>query len=381
MKSIIKSIIYHLLLIKAILLIKYLKIKNYDNICLLISNGLNLTGAPLVLLETAKIYKKNGYKVLILSETFGPLIKEYNKEKINTVIINGNKTKIINELLTINFSFIIVNTIVMYKYINKLNYLNIPTIWWLHEGTTYINQYKNLIPRRLSKNITVLGVSNIVKEALVKYKCNYNIKILNYGIKDFYKVNSNKKMGKNKIKIAVIGTIYERKNQIFAIETFKKLPKNIKNKVDLIFLGKPNCIKDKYYLKFMNLINTDKRIKYIKMVEHKNMYNFFQTIDIILCCSTDDPLPVVITEGLLLKKLVIVNSNVGQYSIIENNINGYKYKADSQEELINTIIQIINSKHSWENVQNNARLLYQKFFSLTAFEVNLLNYTNSILHK
>ena len=62
--------------------IKYIKYKSKllkKKLCLLVTNDLSLTGAPIVLLEFAKVCKELGYIPVIVSEKKGPLEKDLKK--------------------------------------------------------------------------------------------------------------------------------------------------------------------------------------------------------------------------------------------------------------------------------------------------------------
>lgn len=61
--------------------ILFLRYKKRKKSCLIITNGMGYGGAPLVLLEVAKNYRNQGYKVIVVTEHYGPLIRVFQKKK------------------------------------------------------------------------------------------------------------------------------------------------------------------------------------------------------------------------------------------------------------------------------------------------------------
>ena len=73
--------------IYSLVLIVGFKCKKKVKACILVTNGMGYGGAPLVLLEAAKVYQKNGYKVILYTEFYGDLIKVCRDQKIEVWIV------------------------------------------------------------------------------------------------------------------------------------------------------------------------------------------------------------------------------------------------------------------------------------------------------
>ena len=106
----------------------------------------------------------------------------------------------------------------------------------------------------------------------------------------------------------------------------------------------------------------------------------YRQIDALICCSIDDPLPVVVTECLMFKKNVIVSSGTGQYYMIKDGYNGYSYLESDIDSLCEKM------ELSWKNKNNktlnkNARKLYIDNFTKKVFEKNIMLYTRELLNE
>ena len=76
------------------------RLKRTDKTCILFSNGMGYGGAPLVLLEMAKVYKNLGYKVIVYTHYYGKLMKIYKNNGID-VWISPLKGSVINKKIEI----------------------------------------------------------------------------------------------------------------------------------------------------------------------------------------------------------------------------------------------------------------------------------------
>ena len=285
------------------------------------------------------IKKKKGYNVVIYTEFYGDLVKVCKNENLD-VWISPRNCKMFSKLIfKCNFKFALVNTAVMYKWIQKFEMHNIPTIWWLHEADSYIAPIAQDMPSKLSSNIMVLTVSDRTVATLKKYK-----------------------------------------NQIFAIKAYNQFSENRRKKSKMLFVGEPLNKDDSYYVEFINEVKKYPNIKYIPRVERKNIPMLYRQIDALICCSIDDPLPVVVTECLMFKKNVIVSSGTGQYYMIKDGYNGYSYLESDIDSLCEKM------ELSWKNKNNktlnkNARKLYIDNFTKKVFEKNIMLYTRELLNE
>lgn len=357
-------------------ILKLRKILKQTKKCLLISNGSTLSGAPLVLLEAAKVLKKNGYTPIIFTEYRGPILRVAKKEDINVVVGARLLSVFKSKLLASEFEMILVNTIVYYKWIEIFKNTGVHIIWWLHEGKTYIEKVVSNLPKALPKDIDVYCVSSWTAKALAREGIDYEYEILNYGCTDLCsqrEIEHNHIFNDSRITVAIIGNICTRKNQLDLIRNLESLPKAILDAYEFIFVGTPLSYEDIYYKQFVTALQNSKvNTRYIKTISREDMPDFYNSIDVVLCCSTDDPLPVVVTEGMMFGKIVITSSCTGQYDLIQHGINGFKYQVEDFRMLSDIFTYIANNRHQLCTISKQARKTYEEFFSPDAFEERLL---------
>ena len=107
----------------------------------------------------------------------------------------------------------------------------------------------------------------------------------------------------------------------------------------------------------------------------------YNDIYLSICCSTDDPLPVTITEAIFAHRLVLISSGTGHFEYIQNNVNGFTYKLNDIYELAKKIEYIINlDPDKYLEITDNAYISFKKRFDKDNFyqtlNTNLLRCNN-----
>lgn len=318
------------------------------------SNG----GASVVLNELLDHMDLDNYVVIVLCKTGGDLIKQNN---YNYFVYQYIFKFYIAILKLFSVKAILVNTIICsgaVKIVQK--YYKCPIVWWLHEDIDLFEKQKNKLPNKINDNVKVLCVSDTTQKIFRKFYPNHKSSILHYGIKDSY--SGRKETKSNQFQIGIIGMLCERKNQLQIIQLLKRLPFDVANKVKFTVIAGTwdKDYKEKFLLESKNF----NQVEFIAGISHDKLMGMYNEFDLLLCCSKYDPLPVVVTEALMMKCLCLVSSGCGQYKYIENGKNGYKYEVNDLDVLLNKIIYIINNVNNKNYILNNARKLYINEFSM-----------------
>lgn len=356
------------------------KLKKHGKICILFSNGMGYGGAPLVLLEMAKVYKKMGYNVIVYTQYYGKLIKVYRKCGID-VWISPYKESIINKKISeCKFEFAVANTVVMSDWVKIFEKKNTPIIWWIHESYQFIKNHIEYMPDQLKYSTYVAAVSDKVLQGIKKHGFDYNIDVLNYGIEEIKHSSIQRVTDEHECIYLVMGAICKNKNQKAVVRAFNAMPAEYQKKSRVIFVGEALEKNDSYYYEFLDEINGNPNIEHVTAVSRYQIPQLYNNIDVAICCSYEDSLPVVVTEALMFSKVVITSSGTGHYSLIKGGFNGYSFDVNDEEELKNKMISAYENRDNID-IRNNARLLYEQTFSLKVFQEKIVRFTNDILEK
>lgn len=350
----------------------YFKKKRHNNrkSILLCSHDLCLTGAPLVLYYAATMLK-DYYNISVFSKLAGPLKYDFLELGISVVIckdISANNMEIYK--FFDEFDLLFVNTLIFSSNINDMAALNKPVLWWLHEDKdVYDSLGISGMKYILNENIYPYSVSTCVDTAFYQ-SYNAEIKRMRYGIP--YESNEYESKAEGKFIFAIIGSVGKRKAQDVFVEATKKLSA-VKDNVEYWIIGE---IGERDRSRF----EKEKGVRVFGGLSHEQVIELYSDIDIIVCPSLYDPLPVVLTEGMMLKKVCIMSDATGTAEIVEPYKNGLICKSGDVEDLAEKMLWVINNKEKLPAIREEAYHVYEEYFSLNQFKNNLISNINNLLY-
>lgn len=338
---------------------------------LLVTHSLSLTGAPLMLLNMAELLYQNGYKVTLYALEKDKLLYEFIRKNISVnlfsdFVFDENEVKYYFG----KYDLIIVNTVTLYKLVMSIKFLKIPILWWLHEEENIYEEYQikseDLV---CSSNILVYGVSGRAVRAFDKYSNGQLIKKLAYGIRLNKKVQN--RIRKNKLVFAVIGSVDKRKAQDIFVEAIRLCWHDWSSKAEFWIIGSIAEEKKQEFEKIEG-------IKVWGALEHDELEEIYINIDVIVCPSLNDPLPVVLAEGMMNKKVCIASDMTGTAEYITPYKDGLICKSGDINSLISSIQWIVDNSNRIDEIGEKAFAIYEKNFSIQQFERNILAIINEI---
>lgn len=367
----------------------FLPQKKYDDIekrekILFVSHEMSLTGAPIVLLYAARVLKGEGYYVMIISPKDGLLRQKFIEEQI-PVIIDERMYKNSSWIVLIKeFDLIFLNTIVSFPCVLQFGKLNIPVVWWIHDAKAgYEKKLKNILPKKVKKNVDIYCVSEYARKVLLTYRPAYKVGLLPYGIpdlKNFFESAFQLKNDNDKKIFLIIGSLEKRKGQDILLQAIEKLKEESRQKSIFYFIGEP---KDIYFLKKIEEIQQKypETIQWIACLDRNDIMNAIRQAEAVICSSRDDPLPVFMTETMMMEGVCICSENTGTAAVIRSGVNGLLYYNNSSTELANCITYVLEHSKDMKVIRQEARKTYESEFALPIFKNNLLEIINKNIKK
>lgn len=351
------------------------KTKSKNKRILLITHNLETTGAEVVLLDAAKILKKNGYDVIVATQEDGPMRQSFVDEGILVIIDTGTGVFHLTSIEWINKlnpNIVLVNTIFMH-HLFKCGAISIPVIWWLHDSEALYQWTQcECLNRYYHNNIHVYAVSTLAKEPFVARCPNWPIKLLPYGIRDINEPGfSNYNLDSDKLVFATIGAIAERKGQNVLFEAIRLLPNEERNRCEFWLIYQPIIASD-YADAILEMSASIPEVKMIGQIAHEKMGEIYKKISALICPSTSDTLPTVTVEAMQSYCPCIVSDGTGTARYIENFKNGFVFINGDANALTEKILWIIHNKNKLPVMGKEARKTYEKNFSMEIFETNLM---------
>ncbi len=338
---------------------------------LLITYGLSYTGAPIALFDMARILKRNGYYPVITCAYDGELREEIVKAGIPVVIeaqLNRKNRMIWNWVES--FDFIVLNTLDARNLLTELNDCGKEVIWWLHEADMSYQYVTDMeLIKNIGKNIHVYTVGHMPYDSYFKHTGNKDIKMLLYGVEDIDK----------KTIFAVIGMVSYRKAQDIFIEAVRSLTQDERKRAEFWIIGATN--EAEYYKEIRTQANMHSEIKLMDAMPRSELERVSKQIDVLVCPSRSDPMPIVVTEFMRDGKTCIVSDMVGTSSYLKDEVSGLICKTEDVQSLTEKMRWVFNHSNQLEKIGQNARKLYEENFKMEVFENNLLQILKKDIYK
>lgn len=351
---------------------------------LLISFDMSLTGAQIALVYVARILASKGYDITVASHEDGLLVKYFEEIGI-TVLIDRDLaiSRLIDLPWVRDFDLVFLNT-VRTGYLLTERDASIPVIWWLHEPEMLYSDFfiadQRIFLDDLQKisatNLFVYAVGPIAKNAFKKCCKDIFVQTLLYGIVDKCSLFSGNQADSSKVIFALIGGISKLKGHDVFLEAIRLVNAIDQEQCEFWMIG----IDTSAYGEFIrNQAKPFSNVKIFGELEHNEMDKIYEKIDVLVCPSRADTMPIVVTEAMQHYKPCIVSSCIGSAHFIKEKQNGLLCKTEDARDLAEKMIWLL--EHPTERVKMGieARKIYDQYFSMKIFEKNLIHAVENVL--
>lgn len=316
---------------------------------LLVSHVLNHTGAPILLLQVAKMYKNFGIHALIMAPREGDLVDDIVNSGIPVII--DDKCLVPDAVIDLpcKFDLCICNTYIVWA--SYVTFTKITkTIWWIHDNILP-NQVHNKLREVFKDAKNVFVPCELTKGYLSRY-CG-DVGILSYPVED--KVNEIVKRKDSLICFAVYATLQSRKGQDIFVNAISLLPSHVREQCVFKIVG--DEVQNDFMKNYLDpIVSKFKEIQYIGSIHSLEEYHkSLDEIDVLCCPSREDPYPLVVIDALMHGRPAIVSDHVGSKDIIIDMYNGACFKSENSYELSLIISSFVENKGKLETLSRNAR--------------------------
>ncbi len=337
---------------------------------LVISTDLNYNGGSLAAGYAVMALKGRGYDAALA-------VPCGDRKFMDEMVGNGITVHVCPELPYIcdmewirQFDAVVVNVFQMMYSAIRISLVR-PTLWWIHEPAEIFDEvrlmYWNRVTDEALKNIDTYAVSRVPAENFNRFYPNRVRKILHYGIPDMAVEKQINDAGKEKTVFAIIGNVCVRKAQDIFCKAVQAL--NDYSRAEFWIIG--SCGEDAFCDEVKGMCSQTDAIKMKGLLTRDEMYHIFPKIDVVVCASREDPLPIVMAEGMMFGKVCITTAVTGTADLIRDGENGFVISADDINALKEKMEWILENRDKLAGIGENARKTYEQFFSLGVFGENL----------
>lgn len=342
---------------------------------LLLSPELNNGGPAIALFHCAKTLKKNHYEVTVVSMIDGELSEKYRRENIPVIIdFNLQLSTMVEEPWMNMYDCIFCNTINFHVFLSE-RITSIPCIWWLHDSSFfYEGVNKTVISNISTENLFVFSVGDIPKAAIKTFLPELNVEELLYGT--IWKQSGKKAAGKRRIvRFITIGLLEEIKGQDVLFSSVRKIYSKIKDETEFCIVGRDDTLFAKQLKEEYKDIQN---VKFTGILNREELHKYIENSDVLICPSRQDSMPTVVAEAMMHSKPCIVSDSVGTAKYISNGVEGLIFETEKIEDLADKIQWCVENREKLCWMGKQAERLFEKKFSMSAFQRNLLGIMEGI---
>jgi glycosyltransferase involved in cell wall biosynthesis len=352
---------------------------------LLVIHEFSRTGAPYAILYLAQsLLSINGVPPVIISPKDGPIREEFQKEGFVTIVdpLLFNYQYYSPEACGFvqGFERVIVTSLACHNFVRYFRGVGKRLVWWIHEtdvGFTLAAKMGADLPLLFSACESIWLGSPLCFPPASQYAAQDKLHLLLYGCTDT--ASPHRRHDSGKIIFSIVGSVEERKGQDIFLDAVELLPRELRCKAIFRIIGSP--LPNDRSVSFCNKISMRAaRIPGVECIANmplETLQKFYSESSVIVSASRDDPMPIVITQGLMFSVVCLCSSVIGHAKLLKDGENGLIFASESAEELSEKMGWILQNPTELINLGTAGRALYEKYFLMTSFVENVKNLIRS----
>ncbi len=335
----------------------------------LLSTVLDYNGGTIAAAYAVVALQQRGYDAwLIASEGNDEFIQEFKSYGVNIAICPAIPYADDVYLYYMQqFDLVIVNVFQMVHCAVSISKIK-PTLWWIHEPSDLysatIEEFPSDIKEIASSKLQIFVVSNIAKNNFLAHFPNVRVKTMPYGIPDDFN-GILPATSKKRVIFAIIGFVCSRKGQDVFLSAIQKLSQAEKDMAEFWIIGAYGM--DTFGNEIQHVVQMIPEVKMLGLLTRQEIRQVFSQIDVVVCASREDPLPIVVTEGMMHGKVCITTEATGNAAYIDNGKNGIICKTNDVESLCEKMKWILYNQDRSSTIGQAARKIYEQNFTLDIF--------------
>jgi glycosyltransferase involved in cell wall biosynthesis len=355
---------------------------------LLVSHELSRTGAPQALLYMAlEIKKIFGVTPVILSPKDGPLRKNYEEQGF-CVLTDPLLVPYWNSPFTAffvsQFSLVIVNSLILCNFISYYGTYCQRLVHWLHETKDvymlYVAEsFASQMPHVQSLPYTIWcgSMLSLPLSDLFRKKG----RMLLYGVPEI-SIHDEETVQSDKITFLIAGEIQHRKGQKIFVEAIALLPEKLRKKGSFLIVGSMD-LEPTYVGLVKRIARPFPEIRFLPNMPLDDLFKLYRQSDVLVSASLNDPMPLVVTYGLMFGMPCLISDAIGQARLLRDERPDAVdiVPAGDARSLAARMADYIEHPKLLDAFRTEGRAAYDAFFSMQGFSHNLERLIREELHN
>ena len=346
----------------------------YEADALLISTDINYNGGTLACVYAAQALQKD-YKNVCIAAPAGnqKLIQEINDQGITVAIAPALLAPGPDELtLAAGAEFVLVNVYQSIAAACEFSRVK-PVLWWVHESSDLIEDTDEfyhcheIVPD--FHRIHTVAVCSNVRADLKKAWPDFPVSIMNYGLPDFYQPDSVARSYGHPIIFAVVGCVIHKKAQDIFVKAAIRYNKVCDVPAEFWIIG--SDIQPEYFTSVMSMAENTANIIWKGELTREEIEAVYPQINVIVCPSRYEGIPIVVNEGLMNAKVCIVADTAGNNDYIVDGESGFFFHSEDADELADKMAYAAENYDNLGKMRQKARQVYVDHYSMEPFRTRL----------
>ncbi len=347
---------------------------------LLVAHEFSPTGAPYAVLYLARALSSiYGVRPAVICPQDGPIREEFEKELFPTIVdpLLFRYSNYSSEACDFvgKFERVIVTSLASFNFIRYFRGIGRHLTWWIHEtdrGFTAVANMGADLPLLFAACESLWLGSPLCFPLARQYVSQDKLHLLLYGLAETVVPHRPHKSGR--IVFSIVGSVEQRKGQDVYIDAIERLPEELRCKAIFRVIGSPLPYDDEsasFYKKVYTKAALIPEVECIKNMPADKLREFYSETNVLVSASRDDPMPIVITQGLMFSKVCLCSSAIGHAQLLEDRKDGLIFTNESAEDLSEKMAWLLQNPAELDVLGIAGRALYEKYFLMSSFVNNV----------
>lgn len=336
---------------------------------------LRRNGASFAAVYAAEVLA-DSYEVTVLSTADGPLREPLLQAGIDVWVVPVLQIATRQDLPWLSeFQLLLCNTFNWYYFLSQRDVAQ-PVLWWLHDAACYYEMVDHDVLRSLDRcGLTVAAVGPVAQRAVQSFLPEAQIHDMLYGLPDACPADYVPQGGRC-VRFAVIGMVQVRKGQDLFISAIRQLPAALRVQAEFLIVGDDtSAFAHEQRRRCADL----PEVQFTGEMGRRALLQLYANIDVLVCSSREDPMPVVITEAMMFSHPCIVTDRVGTTEYLHDGSDCIIYPVEEVSALAAAMQRFIKSPQLAVTMGQRARQVYEKVFGMAAFQQRLCSLVTQIM--
>jgi|WetSurSiteA1Bulk_404760.scaffolds.fasta_scaffold00317_2 glycosyltransferase involved in cell wall biosynthesis len=350
-----------------------------DATILLVVHEFSRTGAPYAVLYLARaLFSLYGIRPAIISPEDGPIRAEFEQEGfptvVDTMLFNYQNYSSEAYDFVASFERVIVSSLASFGFISSFRGIGKHLTWWIHETNVGFSSVANItsnLPLMFAACESIWLCSPLCFPLALQFASQDKLHLLLYGCPDT--AISHRPHQSGKIVFSIVGSVERRKGHDIFLKAVERLPEELRCKAIFRIIGSPlsNDESTSFYKEVCAKAALILEVECVESVPQDKLLEFYAENDVLVSASRDDPMPIVVTQGLMFSNVCLCSSAIGQSQLLENGKDSLIFTNESAEDLSDKMAWLIHNPDKLASIGAAGRSLYEKCFLMSSFVDNV----------